>query len=257
MQSPAVAAGSCPSPRKTLHPRSHLRLDLDRLIKRRSPTSRPLARRRVRTLARCRRRGSPKTAQSAQPMVPSPSPRPTSADLISSGESRQAPTPRYSLTTAWVLWAVALLGVAGLNRFYLGKRGTGLLWLLTWGLLGIGIVYDALTMQTQVAQANVRMASASPHTTVRRIDPMRAPTRASHEEKEAAAFRAHCAKLVAEHYSQVITQEDRNAMYYGWKDARFRADALAAIRPEGFSAEQTEVLRREVVRYMDSWHASS
>jgi hypothetical protein len=34
------------------------------------------------------------------------------------------------------------LGVAGVHRFYVGKTGTGILWLLTGGLVGVGAIYD-------------------------------------------------------------------------------------------------------------------
>lgn len=55
-------------------------------------------------------------------------------------------------TVGWLLLTFG--GPLGLHRFYLGKWGTGLLWLLTGGLCGVGWAYDFWTMNDQIHEVN-------------------------------------------------------------------------------------------------------
>ncbi|MEM6363218.1 MAG: TM2 domain-containing protein [Planctomycetota bacterium] len=49
---------------------------------------------------------------------------------------------------AWLL--TIFLGVFGAHRFYMGKIITGVIYLLTGGLMGIGWIYDICTLNEQI-----------------------------------------------------------------------------------------------------------
>jgi TM2 domain-containing membrane protein YozV len=66
-------------------------------------------------------------------------------------------TGRYDYSVAWILQT--FLGVFGIHRMYLGKIGTGILWLFTGGLFGIGWLYDFCTLNEQVNAQNQRPGS--------------------------------------------------------------------------------------------------
>jgi TM2 domain-containing membrane protein YozV len=53
---------------------------------------------------------------------------------------------------AWIL--LTFLGLFGIHRFYMGKLGTGLIWLFTGGLFTIGWLYDFCTLNRQVDECN-------------------------------------------------------------------------------------------------------
>ena len=57
---------------------------------------------------------------------------------------------------AYLLWGLWIFGFAGIHRFYLGKPISGVIWLLTWGLFGIGQLFDLLLIPEMVESKNLR-----------------------------------------------------------------------------------------------------
>lgn len=56
----------------------------------------------------------------------------------------------YNLS--WIL--LVFLGLLGIHRMYMGKWLTGLLYLCTGGLVGLGYLYDLWTLNDQVSYVN-------------------------------------------------------------------------------------------------------
>lgn len=90
-----------------------------------------------------------------------PSPWPEQADPL----SRPAPTPgslppsssvspqaQNDIGVSYLLWVAWLFGFGGLHRLYNGKVGTGVLWLCTWGLLGVGQFVDLFLLPSLVEE---------------------------------------------------------------------------------------------------------
>lgn len=57
-------------------------------------------------------------------------------------------------TIAWLLLAFPVTGLLGIHRFYMGKWLTGLIFLCTGSLLGIGWLYDLWSLNEQVSAIN-------------------------------------------------------------------------------------------------------
>jgi TM2 domain-containing membrane protein YozV len=61
-------------------------------------------------------------------------------------------TGPVNYSVAWIL--LTFLGLFGVHRMYMGKWLTGILYLLTAGLVGLGYLYDYWTLNGQVDQLN-------------------------------------------------------------------------------------------------------
>jgi len=59
---------------------------------------------------------------------------------------------RIDYTVAWIL--LTFLGLLGLHRMYMGKWLTGIVYLLTAGVFGLGYLYDFCTLNTQINEIN-------------------------------------------------------------------------------------------------------
>src|SRR5688572_9480395 len=60
--------------------------------------------------------------------------------------------------TAYLLAILAFISpAAGVHRFYLGRPLSGLLYLMTWGFLGLGTLIDLFLILRMVEEANARL----------------------------------------------------------------------------------------------------
>ncbi|OGP56267.1 MAG: hypothetical protein A2Y65_03940 [Deltaproteobacteria bacterium RBG_13_52_11] len=59
---------------------------------------------------------------------------------------------RINYTVAWIL--LTFLGLLGIHRMYMGKWLTGIIYLLTGGVLGLGYLYDFWTLNDQITVIN-------------------------------------------------------------------------------------------------------
>ena len=61
-------------------------------------------------------------------------------------------------TLAWIL--LTFLGLFGIHRFYMGKWLTGIVYLLSGGIFGLGYLYDLWTLNDQVTIINGRASGS-------------------------------------------------------------------------------------------------
>ena len=71
---------------------------------------------------------------------------------MSEEASRRYRRGPYDYTIGWAL--LTFLGLFGVHRFYLGKIVSGVVYLLTGGLFGIGVIYDFVTLNEQIDDLN-------------------------------------------------------------------------------------------------------
>ncbi len=57
---------------------------------------------------------------------------------------------------AYLLWCACFFGGCGIHRFYLGRYGTGILYLFTFGLFGVGQLIDLFRIPRMVEHENLK-----------------------------------------------------------------------------------------------------
>ncbi len=77
-------------------------------------------------------------------------------------------TGETDYSVAWILQT--FIGYLGVHRMYMGKWLTGILYLCTAGLAGIGWVYDFCTLNTQISERNAAKRDRAPAPSDRLIE---------------------------------------------------------------------------------------
>jgi len=108
----------------------------------------------------------------------------------------------HSSGTAFLLWLSCVFGVCGVHRFYLGKPVTGLIYLLTFGLLGVGQIVDLFTMRDMVLLANTKARALPPRPTPRLL-----PAASGRVTDATEQIRITLLQLAAKHGGQLTVSQ--------------------------------------------------
>lgn len=68
---------------------------------------------------------------------------------------------RRSVALSYGLWCLSLIGICGIHRVYNRKPFTGVLWLITFGLCGLGQLVDLLLIPGLVEASNRQLNPAA------------------------------------------------------------------------------------------------
>ncbi|MFN9621218.1 MAG: NINE protein [Cyanobacteriota bacterium] len=85
--------------------------------------------------------------------------QPPGAQSVPFSGGREEPR---SVALSYGLWCLSLIGLCGIHRIYNRKPLTGLLWLITFGLCGLGQLVDLLLIPGLVEGANRRLGQGAP-----------------------------------------------------------------------------------------------
>lgn len=154
------------------------------------------------------------TAPTPPPAPPPPAQPPAEVDGM------------YKDGLGFALWCLIVVGLGGVHRIYLGKYATGILFLMTFGLFGIGQFIDLFRMKSLIRQANIREGYLPHPRLAKRMQP--AP-----QQQEAAKLPA------SQNVQQVLL-----------KAAQANGGALTVTQgvvASGLTFEQVEEILREMV----------
>ena len=76
---------------------------------------------------------------------------------MKTGDSQQPVKLPNKVSSAYLLWLGCLLQLNGLHRIYNGKIVTGLIWLGTFGLFGVGQIIDLFLIPRMVDDYNTKL----------------------------------------------------------------------------------------------------
>ena len=134
-------------------------------------------------------------------------------------------------STAYLLACAAAIGLGGLHRIYLERYGSGILYLLTWNLFGVGLVIDLFRIPRMVEDENNRLlisemggAQAIAAAAHRGFLPRRAP-------RNTEEFQVSLAQAAEQHGGRLTVTEAVAATGRSFKDVE---KALNAMVVEGY-----------------------